>query len=187
MLRLPDITLIALTSRDFVGHRDALDTSCMGIQWGGTKIIWDAGIKSIGEWNERVIKDLWKYVDTKFALLFHADGYVINPDSWKDEFLQYDYVGSPWPLPQDDYSYRDEDGNIVRVGNSVSIRSRKLMELAAQRPVEYRYGNNNEDGHICCWNRKWLESKGCTFAPLELALDFGREHYLPEHNGRKTF
>jgi hypothetical protein len=20
----------------------------------------------------------------------------VNPDSWKDEFLEYDYVGAPW-------------------------------------------------------------------------------------------
>jgi len=61
------------------------------------------------------------------------------------------------------------------------------MELAATRPSLHRYGNNNEDGHICCWNRKWLESKGCTFATFEQSLDFGREHDLPEHNGRRTF
>jgi hypothetical protein len=187
MLHLPNVTLIALTNRDFEGHKRALDRSCEGIEWGGVKIIWDDKITGIGNWNEKVIKDLYKYIDTSHALLIHSDGYVIGPDCWDDSWLELDYIGSPWPLPADDFSYRDESGEIQRVGNSVSLRSKKLMQLAATRPVEYRYGNNNEDGHICCWNRKWLESQGCKFATFEQALKFGKEAPLPENEGLSTF
>ncbi len=187
MLKLPDVTLICLTNRDFEGHKKALDESSKDIEWGATKLIWDENITGIGSWNEKVITDLYKYVDTTHALLIHSDGYVINPHLWNDEWLKLDYIGSPWPLPQDDFSYRDESGEIQRVGNSVSLRSKKLMQLAATRPVEYRYGNNNEDGHISCWNRKWLESQGCKFGTFEQALTFGREAPLPENVGISTF
>lgn len=187
MLSLPKVTLIALTNKDFEGHKKAIDKSCEGVEFGGVKIIWDEKITSIDKWNEAIIYDLHKYIDTEFALLVHSDGYVINPESWREEFLAYDYIGAPWPLPTDNYSYRDMDNNIVRVGNSVSIRSKRLMELAATRPVEYRYGNNNEDGHICCWNRNWLESQGCIFAPLEVARYFSKEHNIPENEGIETF
>ena len=187
MLNLPNVTLICLTNKDFPAHKRAIDKSCEGINFGAVKIIWDEKCNSIDEWNRKIIYDLPKYVDTSHALLIHHDGYVIHPELWKDEWAELDYIGSPWPLPKDEYSYRDEEGQIQRVGNSVSLRSKKLMDLIAIRPMEYHYGNNNEDGQICCHNRKWLENMGCKFATFEQALDFGVEILLPEHNNRETF
>lgn len=193
MLSLPDVTLIALTSKDFEGHQKAIHKSCEQIEFGGVKIIWDEKIKSIDEWNKAIIYDLHKYIDTEFALLIHADGYVINSEGWKKEFLDYDFIGAPWPLPIDDYSYRDEVGDLVRVGNSVSIRSKKLMELASCIPehdfwmINDKYGNTNEDGFICCHQRNFLERMGCKFAPLEVAKYFSKEHELPENKDIKTF
>lgn len=187
MLKLPNVTLIALTSKDFDEHKAAVDESCRGIEWGGVKIIWDESIKSIDDWNRKIIYELPRYITTDFALLIHADGYVIRPEAWREEFLDYDYVGAPWPLPVDEYSYRDSRGDLVRVGNSVSLRSKKLMDLVATRPMEYHYGNNNEDGQICCWERNWLEDQGCKFAPLEVAKYFSKEHAIPENEGIGTF
>jgi hypothetical protein len=187
MLKLPQITIILLTNRDFEGAKKAMDESCKNIEFGGAKIIWDEKCNSIEKWNEKMVFDLPKYVDTTHALIIHQDGFVRNFSQWKDEWLQYDFIGAPWPLPSDDYSYRDEEGNLVRVGNSVSLRSKKLMDLIATRPMEFHYGNNNEDGQICCWNRKWLESQGCKFAPFEVAIHFSKEHQLPENAGLDTF
>lgn len=186
-ISVPQVTLIALTNRDFEGHRRALEKSCEGIEFGAVKIIWDEKIKSIEDWNYKVIYDLHKYVDTSHAMLIHADGYVIAPELWNFDFISYDYVGAPWPLPQDDYSYRSESGTIQRVGNSVGIRSKRLMQLAATRPWKAYYGNTNEDGFICCHNREWLESKGMRFAPIEVAAKFSREHDIPENEGLSTF
>ncbi len=184
---IPSTTLICLTNKDFEGHKKALDKSCEQIEFGGVKLIWDEHITSIDEWNRRIIKDLWKYVDTSHALLVHADGYVINPHLWNPEWLAYDYIGAPWPLPQDNYSYRSKSGKLQRVGNSVSLRSKRLMELVSGRPMKYHYGNNNEDGQICCWEREWLESMGMKFAPLEVAVHFSKEHEIPENVGLSTF
>ena len=187
MLKLPQVTLICITNKDFKGHKKAIDKSCEGIDWGAVKIIWDEKCTSIGIWNEKIIKELPNYVDTTHAMLIHADGYVVRPDLWKDEWLDLDYIGAPWPMPSDDFSYKDELGRLQRVGNSVSLRSKRLMRLAATRPVEYRHGNNNEDGHICCWNRAWLESWGCKFATLEQAVLFSKEHEIPENKDVETF
>lgn len=187
MVNLPNVTLIALTNKDFEGHKKALDKSCEGIKFGAVKLIWDEKCTSIDEWNRRIIQDLWKYIDTTHALLIHADGYVINPEIWNPKWMRYDYIGAPWPLPQDNYSYKDEEGNLQRVGNSVSLRSLKLMHLASTREWKSYYGNTNEDGFICCHNRKWLESKGCKFAPLTQAVKFSKEHEIPENIGLSTF
>jgi len=189
MLKLPQITLIALTSKDFEGHKKAIDKSCEGIEWGDVKIIWDESIKNIDDWNKKIIYDLWKYVDTEFCMLIHADGYVINPDAWREEFLQYDYIGAPWPLPVDDYSYRTPDGNLVRVGNSVSLRSKVLLGTPSLLDLPWKsyYGNTNEDGFLCVHNRKELERRGIKFAPLEVAKYFSKEHEIPENLGLETF
>lgn len=193
MLQLPNVTLIALTNKDFEGHKKAIDKSCEGIEFGAVKLIWDEKCTSIDEWNRKIIYELPNYVDTTHALLIHADGYVIHPELWKDEWLEYDYIGAPWPLPTDEYSYRDEDNEIVRVGNSVSLRSKFLMEevaMLSQRDfwaIKDRHGNSNEDGFICCHKRKWLEGGGCTFAPLEVAVHFSKEHEIPENVGLETF
>ena len=183
MLKLPKITLVALSG---IGYRtdkmvNALNYSQKGIEFGDVKYIQLGEIKDIDSWSKATIYELPKYIETDYCLLIHENGFVVSPDSWRDEWLEYDYVGSPWPMPQDDFSYRDEEGNIVRVGNSVSLRSKKLMDLIAQREWKQYYGNYNEDGFICCHNRKWLENQGCKFAPLESAKWFGRELEMPEN------
>lgn len=189
MLKLPQITLIALTNKDFEGHQRALDKSSEGIEWGARKLIWDEDIKSIDDWNYKIIYELHNYIDTEFAMLIHADGYVINPASWKDEFLHYDYIGAPWPLPKDEYSYRTETGEIIRVGNSVSLRSRKLLDLPRQLGLEWKpyYGNTNEDGFLCVHNRAILRGEGIRFAPIEVAKYFSKEHEIEENKGIETF
>ena len=187
-LSLPNVTLICLTNKDFEGHKKAIDKSCEGVDFGGVKLIWDEKCNSIDEWNRKIIYELPNYIDTAYALLVHADGYVVSPEAWKEGFLEYDYIGAPWPLPVDNYSYRDEDGDLVRVGNSVSLRSKKLMDLVATRDWKSYYGNTNEDGFISCHNKKWLESQGCKFAPLEVAIHFSKEHEIPENKYvKKTF
>lgn len=187
MLKLPQVTLILLTNRDFEGAKKAIDKSCEEINFGAVKIIWDEKCDSIENWNEKMIKELPMYINTSHAMIIHQDGYIIHPELWNPEWLELDYIGAPWPLPKDNFSYRDEEGILQRVGNSVSLRSRRLMQLAAMRPVLHRYGNNNEDGHICCWNRKWLERQGCKFATLEQAIYFSKEHAIPENKGLLTF
>ena len=187
MLKLPDVTFIALTGKDFYKHDEVIDICTKDIEWGAVKIIYDYQCDSIEKWNEKVIFELPKYIFTTHAFLFHPDGYVINPKLWNPEWLKYDWCSSPWPLPQDNYSYRTPSGRLIRVGNSVSLRSKKLMDLAATQPMEFHYGNNNEDGQICVWLRDWLEEKGCKFMPFEEAIYFGKEATLPENKGVDTF
>jgi len=183
MLKLPQITLIALTNRDFEGHKKAIDKSCEGIEFGGIKLIWDEKIDSISKWNYEVFYNLGDYIQTDYALLIHNNGYVVHPECWKDEWLQYDFAGSPFPIPQDNYSYRDINGVLQRVGNSVGLRSKKLMQLPKKLGIEWKkfHGWDNEDGAISVNYRHIFEKNGCKFMPFEEALYFGREHELPEN------
>lgn len=122
-------------------------------------------------------------------LLVHYDGFVVNPDKWQDEFLEFDYIGSPFPVPTNDYTFRDHEGKLCRVGNSVSIRSKRLMEFpeTAKMPFEPENGWYNEDVFICCKNRHLFEQAGMKYAPLELAVQFGQENEIPEAEGIRPF
>jgi len=121
--------------------------------------------------------------------LVHADGFVVNPSAWRDEFLDYDYIGAPWPLPKDDFSYRDINGKIFRVGNSVSLRSKRLLDLPIKLnlPWEPYHGFYNEDGFICGKNRHIYEANGMRFAPLDVAKYFSHETMIPEVRNIKPF
>lgn len=192
MLKLPNVTLVALSGIGYQSEENAnaLKKSCEGVEWGAVKYIQLGNITDINSWNKAVIYDLHKYIDTEFAMFVHGDGFVVNPDAWQDEFLAYDFIGAPWPLPQDDYSYRTPSAELVRVGNSVSIRSKKLLRLPSEMGLPWKsyYGNTNEDGFLCVHNRERLINEGIRFAPLDVAKYFSREHTIPENLGvGKTF
>ena len=189
MLKLPNITLVALTGKDYEEHQRVLDMSSKDIEFGAVKLIKRPDIKNINDWNRAIVYDLGDYIETDYAILIHADGYIINPELWNPDWLRFDFIGAPWPLPQDDFSYRDIYGTIQRVGNSVSLRSKKLMQLPKNLGMEWRswHGFYNEDGYICVNMRHVFEEHGCKFAPLEVAVHFSKEHEIFENNGQKTF
>ncbi len=188
MIELPRITLCAFGSTDIKGMEKALEYSSRGIKFGDVKLI-QHPCNGIDEWNKNIVFELGGYISTDFALLIHPDGFVVNPESWQDSFIDYDYIGSPWPLPTDDFSYRDIHGVIQRVGNSVSLRSKKLMDLPKKVGMDWRsfHGNSNEDGAICVNYRHIFEEHGCKFAPFELAVAFGRETPMWENENIDPF
>lgn len=183
MLEIPNCTLVALGTRDIEGMYSALDKSQQGIKWGAVKLITEIPCPTMDDWNKAIIYDLRRFIETEFCMLVHPDGFVVNPESWRPEFLDYDYIGAPWPLPTDDYSYRTPDGEIVRVGNSVSIRSKKMLNLPFDLEFAWRsyFGNTHEDGFLTCHNRRILQHFGCRFASIEVAKWFSRELDIPEN------
>lgn len=203
-LNLPDVTLIAVSSVKMKQTIKALKYSMRGIRWGEVVLVshkkpWYLPqnihykkideLKCIDDFNHAMIFELYKYVDTKFAMLVHHDGFVVNPECWKEEFLEYDYIGSPWPNPTDEKTYRDIYGNVHRVGNSVSIRSKKLMEMPSKlsMPWENITCEKNEDTYICCNYRHIFEKNGICYAPLDVAKYFAHERNIPEVRGIKAF
>ena len=184
-IKLPNITLCCIGSEKYrYQQQKALDYSSKDIEFGAIKNI-IVPTNSIDEWNKAVVFDLGDYIGTDFALLIHPDGFVVNPDKWNDDFLKYDFIGAPFPLPKDSFSYRDINGTIQRVGNSVSIRSKKLLDLPKKIGMEWKpfHGFYNEDGYITVNTRHIFEQHGCKFAPLELAAQFSHETPIPETKG----
>lgn len=203
-LQLQNVTLAAMTSVKVRETVKALEYSMGDIDFGEVVLVTHRKplflpkgitykkidrLKNIDAFNYNMIYKIHEYIETDFMLLVHYDGFVVNPHMWRDEFLDYDYIGSPFPLPKDDFSYRDNQGNICRVGNSVSIRSKRLLEFPdrAAIPFEADHGFFNEDGFICCKNRHLFEAEGMKYAPIEVAKYFGHENMIPETEGILPF
>jgi len=195
MLELSNVSLIAVTSGEEAECIKALNYSSQHIKFAkkilftdkivhndDVQIIKTREFTSIGDWGKFIIFELHEFIDTDFVLLVHADGFVVNPSSWSNDFLEYDYIGAPWPVPKDNTSFRDHYGNIIRVGNSVSLRSKRLLSLPSSIGLKWSGfdgGFPHEDGFICVQHRHTLvEDFRMKFPPLELAMRFGRENTI---------
>lgn len=205
-LQLENVTLIAVTSVNIVQTIKALKYSIKKIDFGEVTLVTHKRpillpsnisfqsidrITNINMFNYAMVYDLHRYVHTDYAILIHADGFIVNPNMWTDEFFKYDYIGAPWPIPDenDKISYRDEYGDLYRVGNSVSLRSKKLMELPTILDMKWEafHGWYNEDGFICVNKRKEFEKYGCRYAAPDLAARFSQEKMVAECDGITPF
>lgn len=209
-LKLPQVTLVAMASVNLYETIKAMQYSMRGIDFGDAVLVTHkkpfllpkeiryshtSELKNIDDFNYKAVYELGNHIHTEYAMLVHADGFIVHPELWRDEFLNYDYIGSPWPLPKegDTTTYRDIHGNICRVGNSVGIRSKQLLDFPKKANIpwegEYAFGKMwlHEDGFICCKIRHLLEAEGMQIAPLEVAKYFGHEHMIPEIEGITPF
>ncbi|MCL2799290.1 MAG: hypothetical protein FWD54_03305 [Endomicrobia bacterium] len=208
MLKLPNVTIAALACTYVYETVQAMKYSMKNIEFGDAVLVshkkpfylpenirYDCTPKnkSMNDFNYKMIYEMHKHINTDFMLLIHYDGFMINPDMWREEFLAYDYIGAPWPKNN---SLKDAKGNICRVGNSVSIRSRRLMELPSKLNIPFEpvrsersvyKGLYNEDLFICVKNKHILESNGMKFAPLEIAKYFAHEASIDEIKGIRPF
>jgi hypothetical protein len=202
MLNLENVTLVCVTSIRVDRAIKALKYSKKDINFGSVKLLTNENViddeitviniekLDYENYSKFIVYDLYNYIDTDYALIIQDDGFVVNSESWNNEFLKYDYIGAPWPLPNDNFSYRDPNGKLIRVGNGgFTLRSKKLLGVAKKLNLEWKsyYGFNHEDGFICCHNHDFYENEGCIFAPLDVAKYFSHEVPIPETIGIKPF
>lgn len=119
---------------------------------------------------------LHRYFDSTHLLLMQGDGFILHPEAWDDGFLDYDFLGAPWPA----------SSSWVRAGRQVgnggfSLRSHRLATLSSKLfyPVDYG-GGLHEDFAIGVVAREFLEGQGVRFPSVETALRFAVELDSPE-------
>jgi len=202
MINLPNVTLVAITSIEIEKTIKALQYSCRGINFGEVKLITDANVSPNGitivkcprlnskdEYSKFLVYNLHKHIDTDFSINISYSGFIVNPEKWTDEFLNYDYVGALWPVG---HNFRDKFGRLIRVGNGIALRSKKLLLLAydLDLPWEDFNGCYHEDVWISVKNRHIYEENGCKWASVEVAAKFSREKHnppIPENEGIEPF
>lgn len=193
ILTLKDVTLISVTSVDVQSAANALLVSSEFISFGSIKLLspkkpvfLDASIEHVliqpinfVGYSKFIIENLNNYVNTEFCLIVQADGFIINPKRWKNEFLDYDYIGAPWPheveVRNSVFNKFHFDKN--RVGNGgFSLRSKRLLEICSQIKFdELNFSIKSEDLLICHFLYEEMLKAGIRFAPLELASQFSIE------------
>ncbi len=207
MKQLPNVTLISYDNTDDPSRTlRALEFSSREIQFAdvvlvcrnrpngsnGTTIqkVHSRGYAEAMNWE---VAGLINYVQTDFALCIHHDGYVINPNAWRDRWLQYDFIGAPWPREAHPNHPGKSEFPHGRVGNTgFCLKSKAFMQAtnelrdlfvkASKRPDQY--GQQYSGDAFCCQHqRPALEQRGITFAPVEVAAAFAWESNIEEVPG----
>lgn len=194
MINLKDVTLVVVTSVKIEQNVKALIQSMNDIEYGAIKFISDIQPDNLPDeveyiqcdklsyegFSEFTFLKLHKYIDTSHCLLVHHDGFVTNPNLWNDEFLNYDYIGAPWPYSET--AYLTDLGEHVSVGNGgFCLRSKRLLELPTKLglPLQHRDGFYNDDGNFCVYYRDTFIKNGIVYAPIDVAAMFSTETFIP--------
>ena len=179
-LALPEVTLCAVACVNVAATVAAMKRCLAVADFGKALLFTDAeeldlpeGIERVGiahlgsssAYSEFVLHQLADWIDTSHCLIVQWDGFILNPASWDDAFIGFDYIGAPWP--------QFDDGHDVGNGG-FSLRSKRLM-LAA-RDSHFVDSGVAEDLVIARVNRTWLEQeKQMRFADRQLASAFSFE------------
>ena len=180
-LKLPTVTLCAASSVNVVATLTAL-RACLDqgtfaqcllftdaeIAEPGIEKVPIARLNSSQDYSRFIVQELADHIQTEHCLIVQWDGFILNAGQWTADFLEYDYIGAPWP--------QFSDGHDVGNGG-FSLRSRRLLE--ACRDPAFR-DCHPEDVAVCRQNRALLESKhGIRFADRSMAARFAFERTAP--------
>lgn len=179
MLNLSNVTLLCVETRDPELAHWAIDRCLAGTRFAKVVLITNIDlvknkrsdikyaqappIATTKDYSNLLLTGIDQYVVGSHVLVIQWDSFITHPNLWRDEFLDYDYIGPVWPHhPQ------------TPVGNGgFSLRSVKLLQ-AIKRPGFIK--RHPEDYCICVDNKDFLEKEcGIEFAPPELAEEFAVE------------
>ena len=201
-ISLPTVTLVAVTGIDPTRAAEALELSMLGMEYADVVLIShhkpvklnpkirfvqcketelvSQDPKNTDDYSKFMAYNLADYITTDFALIVHHRAHVLYPHRWDPIFLQYDYIGAPWPQRR----HYTNEGVEVRVGNGgFSLRSKKMLGILRELHLPFTddgTGFFHEDGILCVYYREQLEAAGIRFAPVEIAAQFAHELDCPE-------
>lgn len=179
-LQLPDVTLVGVETAYYDLAKIALEDCLKKVDFGNVITVSDEPLNVSGAEHhycapggiDTASRLLWyvvpPLVKTSHFLICHWDSWVLCPEVWRPEFLEYDYIGAPW-WHKDAYN----------VGNGgFSLRSTKLMQYVSNSMLEF---NTREDDILCRKHRAELEKLGFKWPTTELAEVFAFERITPSN------
>lgn len=162
-----------LYSAKNINFRNIQVLSCVPFNFPGIKCINIPQMTSQG-YNDFMIKSYSDYIDAEYVLHIQEDGFVINPEAWTNQFLEYDYIGALWPWFNDD----------KRCGNGgFTFRSKKILDICKKYCPP---PSSAEDVCICRENRDIFIKNEIKFASYDIAVKFSIELPVPEAAGQDT-
>lgn len=189
-LKLPDVTLVMIETREHELARMALEDCLEVAEFGDILIMTDkpsefstimgARCVDVPDWPEKVgwCRAWWfempQHIRTRQTLNIQWDSWIWDPEMWRDEFLEYDYVGAPWWY---------KDGKNVGNGG-FSLKSTRLCRYIADRRSKFPIDTNLCDDLFCRKYRPLLEERGFVWAPERVAHDFAFECSRPSKDSK---
>jgi hypothetical protein len=180
MLKLPDVTLVLIETREHALAHLALLECQRKVEFGDVLVFTDQPaqfmradrrIITVPDWPDKVgwSRCFWYevplHVRTSHILGIQWDSWVVEPGMWQDEYLHYDFIGAPW-------WYKDG----MNVGNGgFSLRSTKFARFIRKNRAQFPCITALDDDLYCRKYRPSLQEAGFVWAPEPLAADFAFE------------
>lgn len=194
MLKLPDVTLVCVETREHVLAAMAVDECLRKAEFDAVLVLTDkpelfsevlnyrlpldpggpnAPIQCVvvPDWPDKVgwSRSWWYDVPpllrTRQTLNIQWDSWIADPSMWDDEWMKYDYVGAPWWY---------EDGKNVGNGG-FSLVSTRLKRFLAKNRDRFPCDSSIDDDLLCRQYRVDLEGEGFIWAPEPVAWKFSYE------------
>lgn len=192
MLKLPDVTLVMIETRELKLAKMAIEDCLRVAEFGDVLILTNkpeefSGLNCnprfvlIEDWPDKVgwCRSSWfdvpPHVYTRQTLNIQWDSWIWDPAKWRDEFLEYDFIGAPW-------WYKDWKN----VGNTgFCLKSKRLIQYIYDRRLQFPCDTSAEDDLLCRKYRPKLENAGFIWAPEKIAYDFAFECVQPAPGSRQ--
>lgn len=191
-IKLSNVTLLGIDCVDIKRLQKAMDISQENIEFAEVKLLSSIQsddprwvkiepINTIEDFSKFCIKDLIKYVDTDYVLLVQHDGFILNPHSWSNDFLDYDYIGAPWYIKEnfwfEDFDIpRELEGKHIVGNGGFCLRSKKFLKISSKLANQGKFSKYHpEDLVMCVYDKYLLDKENIKFAPYEIARQFAIE------------
>jgi Protein of unknown function (DUF5672) len=186
MLKLPDVTLVMVETREHVLARMAIEDCLNAAEFGDVLIVTDRpdlfdGLSQPARfylvedfpdklgWSNTWWFEVAPLLNTTHSLNIQWDSWICDPTMWQDKFLRYDYIGAPWWYT---------DG--LNVGNGgFCLVSTLMKRYIYERREVYPCSTSSDDDLLCRKYRPKLENAGFNWAPDKLAHEFAFECARP--------
>lgn len=139
--------------------------------------------ESLIDYSNFILK-ISNYLNSDYIMVVQDDGFIINPNNWTNTFLDYDYIGAPWPASKKWLNRWEKYGTEIsstikqnikqnRVGNGgFSLRSKKFIEYSSNFD---NCKGLSEDIFLTLYNYHLANKSGIKFPSIETALKFSYE------------
>lgn len=190
MLDLSSVTLIGADSVYLPSTIKAFERCKAVARFGAVKLLTDIDtdyehavkiprLNSHIEYSLFCLKRIHEFVDTPHMLIAQHDGWIINPQAWNPEWLNYSFVG-----PLFIHNHQIDTWSVGTGG--FSLRSKEIMARVSSLAPHWDQSNPEstrsvqeqvgcyEDGALSIRYRSHLESMGFTYAPPKEAAKFAQ-------------
>lgn len=204
-MNLSNVDIITVNCTDPIEGIKAIRHCCKSFKFGRMILFTDQNVESEGierikinrlhsvdEYNDFILS-LNEFINNDYVMIVQDDGFIVNPSLWDWNFLNYDYIGAPWPSVEDTIwiglqnpkirPHMDRVLPLNRTGNGgFSLRSKRFLEYSNRFKTCDGVG---EDSFLCIQNYEEAISAGLKFAPFDLALKFSHEIAFDKNNKKR--